>query len=258
MNPAEYFREYRKNLGFSNQADAKAFLAGKDVSPSIDLAYIEALNIRIAQILRTLNPVIHRPLQHSAIEDFIQQSITTPYAIIKGAGLLSKLNNQGRRPEEVLFSWLRGYALCEFFTPAFAQIFNVSLSSITNIGTDDLQQIDTFRKSPKADLSIQVHDKIVRIEVQSGFQGVNDIKAHKVTEARRAKETLDIATVCIHLDIYNGQVAFVQLDTIEENDINFITRQQMEGQSVFQIEQNFFKWRLIDPTPCLSTLELCF
>lgn len=30
----------------------------------------------------------------------------------------------------------------------------------------------------------------------------------------------------------------------------------MEGQSVFQIDQNYFKWRLLDPAPSLAELEL--
>lgn len=54
----------------------------------------------------------------------------SPYEKIRPAGLLPRLNNQGRRPEEVLFSWLRGYAVSEFFTPVLARVFSVEIASI--------------------------------------------------------------------------------------------------------------------------------
>jgi hypothetical protein len=256
MNPALYFKDYRLKMGFSNQTEAKSFFSGKDVSPGIDLAYIDALNGRIANILECVNAVVNDSIKEKNLENFINKNIHKPFDIIKESNLLPRLNNQGRRPEEVLFSWLRGYAISEYFTPAFARIFNVPLASITNIGEDDLRNIETFKRSPRADLAIDIGNNRIRIEVQSGFQGVNDIKEHKVREARRVFAECAEHTVCIHVDIYNGQVAFIQLDKIEENDVNFVTRQQMEGQSVFQIEQNFFKWRLVDPTPDLDELEL--
>jgi len=92
--------------------------------------------------------------------------------------------------------------------------------------------------------------------VQSGFQGVNDIKEHKVREAKRVSDLDGVKTICIHIDLYNGQVAFVRLDSIADDDVNFVTRQQMEGQSVFAIDQNYFKWRLLDEAPDLQDLEL--
>lgn len=256
MNPASYFKEYRQVLGFSNQSEAKEFLSGKDVKPNIDFKYIEALNKRVGEIICSVNRVIHDSIRLRSVETFIEKNIASPFGVICEAGLLPRLNNQGRRPEEVLFSWLRGYAISEYFTPAFSKIFNVPLSSISSIGDDDLRNIDTFKRSPKADLEIKIDRKTVRIEVQSGFQGVNDIKEHKVRESRRIFEEKGICTICIHVDVYNGQMAFVRLDQVKENDINFVTRQQMEGQSVFQIDQNYFKWRLLDPVPKLSDLEL--
>lgn len=89
----------------------------------------------------------------------------------------------------------------------------------------------------------------MRLEVQSGFQGINDIKEHKVREARAVFEQDKLKTIVLHFDIFNGQVAFVDISCIEDNDLNWITRQQMEGQSVFNIEQNYFKWLLKDKPP---------
>ena len=60
----------------------------------------------------------------------------------------------------------------------------------------------------------------------------------------------------VHIDIYNGQVAFVRLDTIEDDSVNWITRQQMEGQTVFNIDSNHFLWRLTEIPPRFSDLEI--
>jgi len=255
-NPAKYFKRYRESIGFTNQNDAKQFLAGKDVIPEVDFKYIENLNKRLTEIISKINNVADHSYKLKNVEKFSKNNILEPYKIIKKANLLPRLNNQGRRPEQVLFSWLRGYAIAEYFTPAISKIFEVPLSSIMQIGDDDLRNIETFKRSPKADLEIVKNGKTIRIEVQSGFQGVNDIKEHKVREARKVYNDYSVHSVCIHIDLFNGQVAFVQLDAIKENDVNFITRQQMEGQSVFAIDQNYFKWRLLDILPQFNELEL--
>ena len=56
--------------------------------------------------------------------------------------------------------------------------------------------------------------------------------------------------------MFNGQVAFVRLDTIEDNDINWITRQQMEGQTVFNIDANYFVWKLTQKPSKIDELNL--
>ena len=255
-NPANYFKRYRESLGFSNQNSAKSFLSGKDVTVGIDYEYIANLNQRLKDIIVRINKVTNVSFRIHDINLFAEKHIFHTYDTIKKSGLLPRLNNQGRRPEKVLFSWLRGYVVTEFFTPAMSQIFSIPLSSISQIGDDDLKNIETFARSPKADLEIIKDNQKIRIEVQSGFQGINDIKEHKVREARRVFEETGVHSICIHIDLYNGQVAFVQLDPIQEDDVNFVTRQQMEGQSVFSIDQNYFKWRLLDPTPSFKDLEL--
>ena len=88
--------------------------------------------------------------------------------------------------------------------------------------------------------------------MQSGFQGINDINEHKVREAKRNFLEQKIKTLVIHFDIFNGQVAFVDISNIADDDLHWITRQQMEGQSVFNIEQNYFKWKLQVKPPCFA------
>lgn len=45
MTPKEYFKAYRKSIGFTNQADAKAYLGAKDLIANIDYEYIDNLFI---------------------------------------------------------------------------------------------------------------------------------------------------------------------------------------------------------------------
>lgn len=104
-----------------------------------------------------------------------------------------------------------------------------------------MKNVETFRRSPRADLEIVRNGRTIRIEFQSGFQGVNDIKEHKVHEAIRVFEHTRTQTICIHFDLFNGQAAFVPLNQISEGDVHWITRQQMEGQSIFKIDQIFFQ-----------------
>ncbi len=255
-NSADYFKKYRLKLGFSNQNNAKFFLAAKDIKPNIDYTYITLLNKRLIEILKNLNKILVDDLKNNDLNLFSEEHIAHPYKILKNNDIISKLNNQGRRPEQVLFSWLRGFALVELFKPIFAKLFEIDMALMTNIGDDDLKNIDTFKRTPTADLQIKKNKKIISIEVQSGFQGINDIKEHKVREAKKVFQDDGIKTICIHIDVFNGQVAFVRLDSIKNDDVNFVTRQQMEGQSVFSIDQNYFKWRLLDALPSLKDLEL--
>ena len=37
-----------------------------------------------------------------------------------------------------------------------------------------------------------------------------------------------------------------KLDEIEDDSVNWITRQQMEGQTVFNIDQNYFIWKITE------------
>lgn len=97
---------------------------------------------------------------------------------------------------------------------------------------------------------------MIRIEIQSGFQNINDIKQHKVIEAKKTKNECGISSILLHFDLYNGQVAFVKLDDIEDDSVHWVTRQQMEGQTVFNINQNYFVWKLTELPPKYSDLEL--
>jgi hypothetical protein len=160
------------------------------------------------------------------------------------------MNNQGRRSEEVYFSWMRGYTISNYFMKALSKMFSINLEDIQIIGEDDLGSIETFKRTPTADLQLELSGiGSIRLEMQSGFTGINDIKHHKVREAKRIYDEDGTLTLVIHFDIYNGQVAVVRLDNIDDDSVNWITRQQMEGQTVFNIDQNSFIWKLTEDPP---------
>ncbi len=244
---AEHFRQYRQKLGFSNQADVKDFFGAKDITPTVDFNYIALLNERLYDMLDKINAVVSEEVRIEDLEAFKKEHIDRTFEIMKANNILPVLNNQGRRPEQVYYNWMRGFVLSNYFLKALGLIFEVDTSEIDLIGDDDLKSIETFKRTPKADLEIRLHGKEkMRIEMQSGFTGMNDIKQHKVLEAKRVFRDLGIHTVAIHFDLYNGQVAFMKLDEIEDDSVSWITRQQMEGQTVFNIDQNYFIWKITE------------
>lgn len=256
MLDSRYFKEYRAKMGFANQKVAKEFLGAKDVTPTVNYDYINDLNKRLVEIIRKLNSVVASDIKPNDIEQFCQENIFNAFEIMKGNNIIPKLNNQGRRPEQVCFSWLRGFVVANYFLKAVSHIFEVNLNTIKLIGDDDLTNIENFKRTPKADLELTVNNEIIRIEIQSGFQNINDIKQHKVLEAKRIKNERDISSILMHFDLYNGQAAFVKLDEIEDDSVHWVTRQQMEGQTVFNINQNYFVWKLTELPPKYSELEL--
>jgi hypothetical protein len=245
---SEYFRQYRQKLGFSNQNNVKDFWGAKDITPTVDFNYLKLLNKRLAKMVDKINSVVSNDIKIKDPSVFKKENIDKTFKIMKENNILPILNNQGRRPEQIYFSWMRGYIISNYFLKALGIIFDVDTSKINLIGNDDLKSIDTFKRTPKADLEIKLKGgEKIRIEMQSGFTGTNDIKQHKVLEAKKVFNELGIHTLAIHFDLYNGQVSFIKLDEIKDNSVNWITRQQMEGQTVFNIDQNHFVWKIIEP-----------
>lgn len=201
----QYFKDYRKELGFTNQNDAKKFFAAKDITPTVDYNYIELLNARLIKIIKKINLLVSNDTKKDDIDKFCTNNIDAVFSILKDSKIIGRLNNQGRRPEQVYFSWMRGYIIANYFLKALSKIFEVNLENISLIGDDDLDNIESFKRTPTADLEISLKDGgKLRIEVQSGFVGVNDIKQHKVLEAKRIFKTDGISSMAIHFDLFNG------------------------------------------------------
>lgn len=251
----DYAKGYREELGYTRQDQVKAFLAAKDIKAPVDEDYLDSLVERIDQIIRTINSIIHEPYRQPDIDAFVQKFVYHPKNEIVGNGLLPQLNNQGRRPENVLYSWLLGYAFCEYFCPAFSEIFDTELDSITNIGDDDFRSKETFNRTPAADLALSARgNRSVVLEVQCGLQGENDIKLHKIQQAWKVQEKEDRPTICVHIDLFNGEAAFIRLDTIEEDDGQFFSNKRMEGQKMLKINPASFVWQLMDAAPTLDEM----
>jgi hypothetical protein len=248
-------RDFRRRIGLPTQQLAKKFFGARDLEPEIDLRYVGVLTLRVSEIVRKVHASLHASCQWPDINEFCARFVQKPSSQIVSSGLLGSMNNQGRRPEEVLFSWLRGYALMELFTPALAQVFSVPVSGISRIGDDDFSNPETFRRTARADLGLMLGGKKFRVEVQTGFQGVNDIKEHKVKEARSAWEQSATGTICAHFDIYNGLAALVELHRLEIGGPGWVTRTQMEGQRVLAIAEEHFTWDLRLPPPAWPTAE---
>lgn len=243
----EYFRQYRQKLGFSSQSNVRNFFGAKDITPTVDFNYINLLNKRLYEIVERLNRVVANEIKIDNLKSFRKQNIDRVFGILKKGNILSKLNNQRRRPEQVYFSWIQGYIISNYFFKAISIIFGVDVSAISLIGDDDLRNVKTFKRTARADLEITINKKEkVIIEMQSGFTGTNDIKQHKVIEAKNVFNKTGKHTLAIHFDLFNGQVAFIKLDEIEDDSVNWITRQQMEGQTVFNIDQNCFVWKITE------------
>lgn len=250
------FKKYREALGFTNQAGVKSFFGAKDVKPTIDLAYLDLLNERLKEMSSKIDSVIWDKVRVESIDDFNEEFVDSAFKLIKNSEILPRLNNLGRRPEEVYFSWMRGYLVANYLLKGLSYVFETNVENIRPIGDDSLMHVETFKKTPTADLEIRSPSGTVRIEAQSGFTGVNDIKQHKVLEAKKIFEGKGVPTIAVHADFFNGQVAFVRLDNIPEDSVNWITRQQLEGQTVFNIDQNSFFWLIQNEPPKFSQLEL--
>lgn len=240
-----YFKEFRKSMDFSSQAASKSHLSAKDIKRKVDTAHLASLNARLTEIITKIHNAVDAEIRVDNLDELIEEHISRVYEILTQGDLITKMNNNGRSIEEVYFNWMRGYLVSVYFTKALCEIFSISSSQIRTIGKDDFTRPETFQRAATADLEIETENgSKLRIEIQAGFQGTNDIKRHKVLEARKIHHETQVGSLVIHFDIYNGQVAFVPLHTIDDENTNWESRSQMEGQTVFSIDQDAFVWPL--------------
>lgn len=246
------YREFRKKIGYTNASELKKYYKATDIA-DINWSKIEQYNQRIKDMFSAINRGIHDSIRHDHLEEF-NLKIDEAYHILRENKIIPKLSNYGRSPEAVYYSWMRGYAVLEFFVDALAAVFNVPREAIRNVGHDQLTSIETFSQSPTADLEITLDDNRVRLEIQSGFTGANDIKAHKVKEAKKIFQNEQIVSYIVHFDLFNGCVAIVNISNINDDSIHWESRQQFESQRVFAIPDDAFKWFLPDELPCYADI----
>src|SRR5690348_6516124 len=252
MDFVQQARSWRKKLGFSSQAGCRDFLGGKAVRPEIDEAYLGALNHHLQRLMESLNGAVHPDLKlaREGLRTLLHKHRDKTLAAMRSNGLLPRLNNQGRRPEEVFFNWMRGYLVAQYFLPATARLFEPLGNEVRQIGEDDFNDSSTFRRSGTADLTILKGGvRKAYVEVQSGFSGINDLKRHKWVEARTKLDEEGLPSFVIHFDLFNGAAALLDpLDFAVDGEL-WVQRQQMEGQWVLPLDPNWFLWDLQSPLP---------
>ena len=251
------FKQWRIEIGFSNKEKAKQFFKATDIHPEIDFDLIDRRNVRVYQIAEALNSGLHGSVSHNDLDDLKLNYIEIPKEKIIDTKLILKLNNHGRRYEDVYLSWLRGYVITGLMIPAIKSIFGLGVGQIRSVGGDDFGSIETFKRLPAADLEVDLPTgNRVRIEVQAGFQGINDIKRHKLEEAADLYGKTSIPTVVLHIDALNGQGAIIPCQKLDLEKIEWIKRAQMEGQEVMAIQPAQFNWRLNEIPPNIAEEEI--
>lgn len=232
-------REYRKRLGYTNQSTLKSFFDSKDIIRDIDFTYICKLNKRLIEIIQAIDNAVVNEIKPINLDKFIDININKVYEYMLKNDLLHKFsNNKQRQTERSYYDWSRGRVVANYFKKAMSLIFNVKEDNIKNIGLDNLDNPSSFSKSPTADFEIKTKNEVFRIEFQCGYQGVNDIKEHKILEASRVYKINKIRSLIIHVDIFNGRVAFVDISNIDEKNIQWEYRQQFEGKKYLILTKN--------------------
>ncbi len=239
-------KAWRTRLACTNQQGAKDFLSGRNIKPMIDSAFLDLLRGRCIDIFTALNQAVHISLAQADFEAFSSEAITATYEKLREPSILAKLNNHGRRCERMAFDWLRGYATLMFFMPAIESLFLVSRRDITFAAKDHDLNAVSFKKSPLADITIRPD---LRLEVQAGFQGMNDIKRHKIDEAFRQSSECSTRTILLHFDIFNGRAAVCDISRLHDMDPTYVQRPGMEGKTVMEIPDAWFNWSLSNAIP---------
>ena len=101
----------------------------QDIKPSIDYDYIDGLNNRLKDIVNKINNLVVDSIRVENTTEFCNLNILEVFEKIKNNQILHRLNNQGRRPEEVYFSWIRGLVIADLFLYALSIIFEVPISN---------------------------------------------------------------------------------------------------------------------------------
>lgn len=251
MNP----KDWRRALGFSNQMLAKRYFQAKDLPLPVNYQHLETLNDRIAELIVRINAVVHPSIRHTNISQLITDCVYQVYEELKRNDLISGMRNNGRDPHNVYFSWLRGRAITEFLLPAVSQVLGISRSQIEHSGSDVFLDQRSFERTAVADLKLTLRDSSVwMVEVQAGFTKQHDIKRQKVREAVRTYETHQISSALLHFDVFDGRVALVALNTIDESKAAWVSRDEYEGQQVIELPDHSFIWQIADEPPDLASV----
>ncbi|MBQ8678661.1 MAG: hypothetical protein IJ530_02750 [Treponema sp.] len=249
-------KSFRTALGFSNQEKLRKFFKFTDIN-IVNWEKIEASNNRLAEIFEKINAAVSEDIRLSDINSFLKK-INSAYQIMRNNHIIERLNNQGREPDDVYYNWMRGYLVCEFFLPAIAKLFDADSEQISLIGEDDLTKIETFSRTATADFElIKEKNEPVRLEVQAGYTGTNDIKLSKILEAKNQYDSKKIESYIIHFDFFKGCVAVINVTNFSKIPLGAYHK-AFENTDVLKIKDDWFKWNLMEKLPCLSDIVVSY
>lgn len=248
-------REYRQLLGFSIQAKARTFLGGQDIKPLPDKRLLGELTHRVEHIVLAVVPLLDATCRPTDIEAFVTCNVDAVLKAFFENRHFAKLNNRGRRPEDVYFNWVRGFALAILFSYPLAVIAGVKVESVVPVGDDDVFSVENFKQTAKADFEIQFEDAARRFELQIGFGEKHDIKKHKVVEGIRLFQEEAMESFIFHIELFNGRGAIVSLFDKPLAAWNFESRSEFEGTEVSPISDERFTWRITDLPPSFTEMR---
>lgn len=248
---------YRKKLsldGGYSKDNVKRFLQGKDIKTNINLinfAKIDRYSLHLHIIFEKLFKILPEEIRPNW-NDF-KETIDDANSVFHAhPELLLRLNNHGRNYEDVYYDWLLGESIIKFFTNALAYIFQTDATNIIKIGHDNIHDIEHFERTGDADLQITINNQVLNLEIQSGLADANDIKMHKINQAK-IKSRNGITTFVIHFDLFNGRTAFINISSISDDDINWYENPRFEGQNVIRIPASDFIWELDSLPPLYNS-----
>ncbi len=249
-------KAYRTSLGFSTQGETKDYFKAKNVY-SVNWPLVENYNDRIVDIFKKINSVITSSYKLTADEmAAFSAKISAAYQILKETKIIQdKFHNQGRTPEKVYYSWMRGYAVNVYFMKLIAALFQVDENEIEQLGKDNIEQLiatrnpEVFNREAVADL--QIRSKQIHIEVQAGFTGENDIKKSKAEDAKKRYREENWTTFVVHFDLYNGELAVINITSLYDNLPEDGWKENPRFETVFttKIPDNCFKWYITTELP---------
>lgn len=68
-------REYRKDLGYTNQASLKKIFDSKDIIREVDFDYICKLNKRLIEIIQSIDNAVVKDIKPDDLDTFIDLNI---------------------------------------------------------------------------------------------------------------------------------------------------------------------------------------
>lgn len=218
-------KQFRKLLGFKSATTTKVFLTAKDIV-KINWELIESYNDRLLDIFDRLQNTL--PYSQQNLRTVVQDA----YSTIRQHDILTRLNNHGRTPESVYFSWMQGYLSAIVFQPLIESELQCQLEQN---GADDLSKPDTFAR--KSDPDLVDHRKKLFVEIQSGFRGsAMDIKKSKV------KAPTEYEYYIASFDCFNGRYCVLNTrDLLNLSEDEWYVNPRWEGALCYTVPENRLK-----------------